>query len=78
MANIVGPPAPGALVVLGREATPQLEPPNTPLTMRVVRTEPTNQDPEWVWLTGYELDGAGNAVEQRTIYARLAGIRVMV
>ncbi|MFD0819345.1 hypothetical protein [Micromonospora zhanjiangensis] len=28
----------------------------------------------WVWLTGYELDAEGNAVERREVYVQLAGL----
>jgi len=66
---------PGAVVILDRDATPQL---TEPITMRVTRTEPSGQDPEWVWVIGYHLDTiTGEAIERREVYARVAGIKAV-
>ncbi len=71
------PPTAGSLVVLDRDATPQLD--GSPaVTMRVVRVEPGNQEPGWLWISGYQLVDAGVAVEQRTILAKLNRVWMVV
>lgn len=47
-----------------------------PIMFRVIRRLdwPTYQG--WVWLDGYQLDSTGDAVERRSIFVRLDGLRM--
>jgi hypothetical protein len=46
-----------------------------PLVFRVIRVHDWPTYDGWIWLDGYELDAAGDAVERRSIFVQLAGLR---
>jgi hypothetical protein len=46
-----------------------------PIAVRVVRVHDWSTYAGWCWLDCYQLDGAGNAVERRTLFVRIAGLR---
>jgi hypothetical protein len=46
-----------------------------PLLFRVIRVHDWPTYSGWVWLDGYELNGAGDAVERRSIFVQLAGLQ---
>lgn len=46
-----------------------------PLFFRVIRVHDWSTYNGWAWLDGYELDGAGDAVERRSIFVQLAGLQ---
>lgn len=65
---------PGTLLVLGRAASPQFV---QPIRLRLVRAAPAVTCDGWVWVDGYQLDQAGRAVERRTVFVRIAGVRLV-
>jgi hypothetical protein len=68
------PPKPGDELWIDREASVQFA--RQPRFMfRVISVCPKPTYPGWVWLTGYQLDERGNAVDKREIFVRLAGLR---
>lgn len=46
-----------------------------PLLFRVIRVHDWLTCRGWVWLDGYELNGAGDAVERRSIFVQIDGLR---
>jgi hypothetical protein len=46
-----------------------------PLLFRVIRVHDWPTYEGWIWLDGYELNAAGDAVERRSIFVQLAGLR---
>ncbi len=46
-----------------------------PLLFRVIRVHDWPTYDGWVWLDGYELNAAGDAVERRSIFVQLHGLR---
>lgn len=67
-------PQPGDVLILGRRASVQF---TEPIRFRVIRINEWTKGASagWIWLDGYELNAAGDAVEQRTVFVQLAGIR---
>ncbi len=47
----------------------------TPILFRVIRVHDWPTYEGWVWLDGYELNTAGDAVERRSIFVQFAGLR---
>ena len=45
------------------------------ITFRVIRVDERPTYEGWVWLTGYELDPSGAAVERREVFVQVAGLR---
>lgn len=45
------------------------------MMFRVIRAHDWTATTGWVWLDGYQLDTTGNAVERRTVFVQIAGIR---
>lgn len=45
-----------------------------PLLFRVIRVHDWPTYDGWVWLDGYELNGAGDATERRSIFVRVDGL----
>lgn len=45
-----------------------------PILLRVIRRHDWTCDHGWVWLDGYELNAAGDAVERRSIYVQIMGL----
>jgi hypothetical protein len=46
-----------------------------PLLFRVIRVHDWPTYDGWVWLDGYELNSAGDAVERRSIFVLIDGLR---
>jgi len=46
-----------------------------PLFFRVIRVHDWPTYDGWVWLDGYELNAAGDAVERRSIFVQVSGLR---
>ncbi|MFY1635312.1 hypothetical protein ACN27F_18895 [Solwaraspora sp. WMMB335] len=46
-----------------------------PLLFRVIRVHDWQTYHGWIWLDGYELNAAGDAVDRRSIFVRLDGLR---
>ncbi|MFC6019205.1 hypothetical protein ACFP2T_23720 [Plantactinospora solaniradicis] len=46
-----------------------------PIYFRVIRVHDWPTYHGWVWLDGYELDASGDAVERRSIFVQLSGLR---
>jgi hypothetical protein len=47
----------------------------SPLLFRVIRVHDWPTYEGWVWLDGYELNSAGEAVERRSIFVQVSGLR---
>ena len=68
------PPEPGDELWIGRDASVQFA--GQPrFVLRVISVCPKPTYRGWAWITGYVLDGKGNAVAKREIFVRLAGLR---
>jgi hypothetical protein len=46
-----------------------------PMLFRVIRVHDWPTYDGWVWLDGYELNPAGDAVERRSIFVQISGLR---
>lgn len=46
-----------------------------PLLFRVIRVHDWPTYDGWVWLDGYELNAAGDAVDRRSIFVQVNGLR---
>ncbi|MGC4771636.1 hypothetical protein ACLQ25_22055 [Micromonospora sp. DT44] len=47
-----------------------------PIVVRVIRELPERHTYDgWVWVEGYQLNAAGDAVARRELYVRRAGVR---
>lgn len=66
-------PRSGHVLEITRAASVQF---GTPILFRVIRVMPNTTYVGWVWLDGYELNAAGEAVERRSIFVQLAGLRL--
>lgn len=67
-----GLPRSGDVLVLDRAASVQF---STPILFRVIRVHDWSTYQGWAWLDGYQLNAAGQAVERRTVFVRIAGLR---
>ncbi|MEU1588780.1 hypothetical protein [Micromonospora sp. NPDC005710] len=69
-------PKPGDVLHLGSDASVQFSGDRS-LIFRVIKVcdRPTYEG--WVWLSGYSLDRAGNAVDRREIFVQRAGLRLI-
>jgi hypothetical protein len=67
-----GLPKSGDVLHLGRKASVQF---NHPILFRVIRVHDWTTYDGWVWLDGYQLNIAGDAVERRTVFVQIAGLR---
>lgn len=65
-------PRSGDVLRVTRAASVQF---SSPLLFRVIRVHDWATYDGWCWLDGYELDGAGDAVERRTIFVQLEGLQ---
>ncbi|WP_229398850.1 hypothetical protein [Micromonospora okii] len=68
------PPTPEEEVLISREASVQFAG-QPAFVFRVISVCPKPTYAGWLWVTGYQLDGPGNAVAKREIYVRLAGLK---
>jgi hypothetical protein len=46
-----------------------------PMLFRVIRVHDWPTYEGWIWLDGYELDAAGDAIERRSIFVQISGLR---
>ncbi len=46
-----------------------------PITFRVIRLPQWDTYDGWIWLDGYELNAAGDAVERRSVFVQINGLR---
>lgn len=46
-----------------------------PMLFRVIRVHDWPTYEGWIWLDGYELNAAGDAVERRSIFVQVSGLR---
>jgi hypothetical protein len=46
-----------------------------PMLFRVIRVHDWPTYDGWIWLDGYELNSAGDAVERRSIFVQVSGLR---
>jgi hypothetical protein len=47
----------------------------SPMLFRVIRVHDWSTYDGWAWLDGYELNGAGEAIERRSIFVQLDGLQ---
>lgn len=66
------PPRVGEVLYVGRAASVQFR---QPIHFRVIRVLDWPTYAGWVWLDGYQLNEGGEAVERRSIFVRVAGLR---
>jgi len=45
-----------------------------PMMFRVIRVHDWQVPDGWVWIDGYQLDAAGDAVERRSVFVQLSGL----
>ncbi|MDM4722124.1 hypothetical protein QTQ03_21960 [Micromonospora sp. WMMA1363] len=67
-------PKPGDVLLVGSDASVQFSGERS-LIFRVIKVCDRATYHGWVWLLGYALDRAGNAVDRREIYVQRAGLR---
>lgn len=65
-------PRSGDVLFVGRKASVQFA---TPILFRVIRLHNWTTYDGWLWLDGYELNSAGDAVERRSIFVQVNGLR---
>jgi hypothetical protein len=64
-------PRTGDVLLITREASVQFA---VPILFRVIRPHDWSTSAGWIWLDGYQLNAAGDAVARRSIYAQVAGL----
>lgn len=63
----------GDVLLLTRSASPQFV---HPIMFRFTRVVDSSTCPDgWAWLDGYQLNSLGDAIERRTLFVYLPGIR---
>lgn len=68
-------PQPGDVLCLGKAASVQFV---TPILFRVIRVHSDWSTYEgWVWLDGYQLNNHGDAVERRSVFVQISGLRIV-
>jgi hypothetical protein len=65
-------PRSGDVLHVTRQASVQFA---DPLLFRVIRVHDWPTYDGWVWLDGYELNASGDAVERRSIFVQVNGLR---
>ena len=65
-------PQAGDIVHVTREASVQFL---KPMLFRVIRVHDWPTYDGWMWLDGYQLNAAGDAVERRSIFVQEAGLK---
>ncbi|MBG0560536.1 hypothetical protein [Actinoplanes aureus] len=65
-------PRSGDVIHVTRAASVQF---TSPMLFRVIRVHDWPTYEGWVWLDGYELNAAGDAVERRSIFVQVNGLR---
>lgn len=64
----------GDVLHVTREASVQF---TRPMMFRVIRVHDWPTYDGWIWLDGYQLNAAGDAVERRSIFVQTAGLRTV-
>lgn len=67
---------PGDLLRIGREASVQFTG-GSGFVLRLIRVQDWPTYDGWTWLEGYQLNERGEAVDRRTVFVRIAGLRVL-
>jgi hypothetical protein len=67
-------PKAGDILHVTRDASVQF---TTPIFFRVIRVHDWPTYSGWLWLDGYELNAAGDAVERRSIFVQNSGLRAV-
>jgi hypothetical protein len=67
-------PRSGDVLRIGKDASVQF---TAPLLFRVIRVHDWPTYDGWIWLDGYELNSSGDAVERRSVFVQLAGLRAV-
>ena len=67
-------PRSGDVIHVTRAASVQFA---SPMLFRVIRVHDWPTYEGWVWLDGYELNAAGDAVERRSIFVQVNGLRAV-
>nr|WP_221330067.1 hypothetical protein [Actinoplanes sp. L3-i22] len=65
-------PRSGDVVLVGRAASIQFA---QPILFRVIRAHDWQTYVGWIWLDGYEIDPAGDALRRRSIFVQLNGLQ---
>jgi hypothetical protein len=65
-------PRAGDVVRVTKDASVQF---NEPLLFRVIRVHDWPTYDGWIWLDGYQLNTAGDAVERRSIFVQVKGLQ---
>ncbi|GIF11438.1 hypothetical protein [Actinoplanes teichomyceticus] len=65
---------PGDVVHVGADASVQFSG-DRALTLRIIRIDPRVTYDGWIWLDGYVVGPAGNALQRRRIFVRREGLR---
>ena len=65
-------PRSGDVLCVTRSASAQF---TEPIMFRVIRVHDWQTADGWAWLDGYQLDSTGDAVERRSIFVQLTGLR---
>lgn len=68
------PLAAGHVVHVGQDASVQFAG-DRAVTVRIIRVHAWSTYDGWLWIDGYTLDAAGEAVERRTLFVQPAGVR---
>lgn len=67
-------PKAGDVLVVGPAASVQF---TQPMCFRVIRVHDWPTYEGWVWLDGYQLNALGDAVERRSIFVQVHGLRTV-
>ena len=65
-------PRSGDVIQVTKAASVQF---STPMLFRVIRVHDWPTYEGWIWLDGYELNSSGDAVERRSIFVQVGGLR---
>ncbi|MFC7247168.1 hypothetical protein ACFQO7_32240 [Catellatospora aurea] len=65
-------PQPGDLLHITREASVQFQ---QSMMFRLIRVHDWTTYDGWVWLDGYQMNAAGDAVERRSFFVQCSGLR---
>jgi hypothetical protein len=66
-------PKSGDVLVIDKTASVQFR---EPFMFRVIRRHDWSTYEGWVWLDGYELNADGDAVERRSVFVQVAGLKL--
>jgi hypothetical protein len=64
-------PRAGDVLLITQAASVQFA---VPILFRVIRPHDWSTSTGWIWLDGYQLNAAGDAVARRSIYVQIAGL----